>query len=77
MDLQLMFKLMTNLSQFRRHERWTRAQLEAYQAEALRRLRDYAYARSSFYRQFHKGLFNRPLHEFAHSYQSDGHGTLR
>jgi phenylacetate-CoA ligase len=54
---------MTNLSQFRRHERWTRAQLEAYQADSLRRLRDYAYARSPFYREFHIGLFDAPLHE--------------
>src|SRR5581483_11742907 len=63
MDLQLMLKLMNNLSQFRRHERWTRTQLEAYQAVSLRRLRDYAYARSPFYQQFHKGLFDAPLYE--------------
>lgn len=63
MDLQLMLKLMTGLGQLRRHERWTRPQLEAYQAESLRRLRDYAYTHSPFYRQFHKGLEGRPLHE--------------
>ena len=63
MDLQLMLKLMTNLSQLRKHERWTRPQLEAYQAMSLRRLRDYAYARSPFYRRFHHGLFDHPLHE--------------
>lgn len=63
MDLQLMLKLMSNLGQLRQHERWTRSQLEAYQAEAFRRLREYAYARSPFYQQFHQGLTDQPLHE--------------
>ncbi len=47
----------------RKHDYWTRPQLEAYQAEALRRLREYAYARSPFYQKFHQGLTERPLHE--------------
>ena len=63
MDVKIMLKLMSNLKQLRQHERWTRPQLEAYQAESLRRLREYAYARSPFYQRFHKGLFDRPLHE--------------
>jgi putative adenylate-forming enzyme len=63
MDLQLMLKLMNNLGQLRQHERWTRPQLEAYQAARLRRLREYAYLHSPFYQQFHKGLTDRPLHE--------------
>jgi phenylacetate-CoA ligase len=62
-DIQLMFKLTNSLGQLRQHERWTRAQLEAHQAESLRRLREYAYVRSPFYQQFHKGLFDRPLNE--------------
>jgi phenylacetate-CoA ligase len=61
MDLQIMLKLMTRLGQFRKHERWTREQLEAYQAQRLRSLREYAYARSPFYQQFHQGLADRPL----------------
>ncbi len=40
MDLGIMLKLMNNLGQLRKHERWTRQQLEAYQAESLRRLRE-------------------------------------
>ena len=56
MDLQIMLSLMNNLEQLRQHERWTRPQLEAHQAEALRRLRAHAYARSPFYQKFHKGL---------------------
>jgi putative adenylate-forming enzyme len=63
MNIQLVLKLLHQLEQMRRHELWTRPQLEAYQAEALRRLREYAYARSPFYQQFHKGLTDRPLHE--------------
>ena len=63
MDIQLMLKLLRTLEQLRQHERWTRAQLDTYQAESLRRLREYAYARSPFYQKFHKGLFDRPLNE--------------
>ena len=63
MDLQLILKLMNNLEQMRQHERWTRPQLQAYQAESLSRLREFAYAHSPFYQQFHNGLFDRPLHE--------------
>ncbi len=43
------------------HERWTRATLEAFQAEALKALRAHAYARSPFYREFHRGLEDAPL----------------
>ena len=63
MDLQIMLKLMNNLGQLRKHEHWTRPQLEAYQAESLRRLREYAYAHSPFYQRFHKGLTGGPLGE--------------
>lgn len=63
MNTLLMWNLFSALGQLRQHERWTRPQLEAYQAEALRRLRAYAYARSPFYQRFHKGLTDRPLHE--------------
>src|SRR4030067_863665 len=63
MDIKLMLKLLRTLEQLRQHERWTHQQLEVYQAESLRQLREYAYARSPFYQRFHKGLFDRPLHE--------------
>jgi len=45
------------------HERWTRQQLEDYQAHALHVCRSYAYAHSPFYQKFHHGLLDRPLHE--------------
>lgn len=63
MNIQIMLKLLHQLEQLRRRERWTRPQLEAYQTEALRRLRAHAYEHSPFYRQFHQGLAERPLHE--------------
>ena len=63
MNIRMLLKVLHSLEQFRKHEQWTRPQLEAYQAEQLRRLRTYAYAHSPFYRQFHQGLEDRPLHE--------------
>lgn len=63
MNIRIMLKLLHTLEQLRKHERWTRSQLENYQATALRELRNYAYERSPFYQQFHKGLMDRPLAE--------------
>lgn len=63
MNILFLLKLMNTLNQLRQHERWTRPQLEEHQAKSLRRLRDFAYERSPFYQQFHKGLTDRPLQE--------------
>jgi phenylacetate-CoA ligase len=63
MTIDILLSMLRKVNQLREHERWTRAQLEAYQATALRELRAYAYARSPFYQRFHQGLFNRPLEE--------------
>ena len=63
MDLQLLLKTMNTLGEMRKHERWTRSQLEGYQARQLLRLREFAYTRSPFYRRFHKRLLDRPLNE--------------
>jgi len=63
MNISIMLKLLHMLEQLRQHEAWTRSQLEAHQAQALRHLRDHAYAHSPFYQRFHRGLFDRPLHE--------------
>ena len=56
-------RLLLALRQLRARERWTRPQIEAYQQVALARQRAYAYAHSPFYRDFHKGVFDRPLPE--------------
>src|SRR5512138_57877 len=63
MNIRIMLKLLHTLEQLRKHERWTRPQLENHQATALQELRDYAYERSPFYQRFHKGLLDRPLAE--------------
>lgn len=63
MNIRIMLKLLHTLEQQRKHERWTREQLQAYQADAVNHLREYAYARSPFYQSFHKGMRERPLEE--------------
>jgi putative adenylate-forming enzyme len=63
MNIRIMFSLLHALEQQRQHEKWTRQQLQAYQDEALHRLRKYVYERSPFYRNFHKGMTDRPLQE--------------
>jgi putative adenylate-forming enzyme len=63
MNIQIMLKLLHTLEQLRKHESWTRQQLESYQAKGLQELRQYAYERSPFYQKFHKGLTGLPLHE--------------
>jgi phenylacetate-coenzyme A ligase PaaK-like adenylate-forming protein len=63
MNLTIVLELMHHLEQMRKHESWTRAQLDAYQATALQSLREHAYTHSSFYQRFHKGFIDRPLQE--------------
>ena len=63
MDMQIVLSVLAEMRQFRQRDHWTRQQLEAHQANALRNLRDYAYAHSLFYRGFHQGLVDAPLHE--------------
>lgn len=63
MDIRMLLKTLRAIRQLHQHESWTRSQLEAYQTQALSQLRDYAYAHSPFYQRFHRGLFDRPLHE--------------
>lgn len=45
----------------RRHERWSRAELERHQATALSELLRFARARSPFYARLHRGLEDAPL----------------
>lgn len=63
MDIKMMIKLLSKRKQLRLQEHWTREQLDAYQTHELHKLRQYAYAHSPFYKEFHKGLYNAPLHE--------------
>jgi phenylacetate-coenzyme A ligase PaaK-like adenylate-forming protein len=61
MNMQMMLNVLSNLGDLRRHDHWNRAQLEAYQAKALHRLRVHSYAESPFYQKFHKGITDSPL----------------
>ena len=63
MDIQIVLSLLAQMRQFRPREHWTRKLLEAHQADALRSLREYVYAHSPFYQQFHRGLYDAPLQE--------------
>lgn len=63
MNIQTMFGVLSALKKLRQGDRWTRQQLAAHQAISLRLLRDHAYAHSPFYRRFHEGMADRPLHE--------------
>lgn len=63
MDIDMLLKIIWKMPKFREREHWTRQQLDAYQADALRKLRHHAYAHSPFYGKFHKGLYDAPLQE--------------
>jgi len=63
MDIQIILSLVAQMRQFHLRDHWTRQQLEAHQAGALRSLREYTYTHSPFYQQFHHGLTAAPLHE--------------
>ena len=63
MSPELLLGVLRQRGRLRRHEGWSRERLEVHQARELRRLRDFAYARSPFYARHHRGLFDRPLHE--------------
>lgn len=56
-------KLVGKVRSLRARERWPAERIKAYQAEELQKLRRFAYARSPFYKAFHRGLEDRPLSE--------------
>lgn len=53
----------SDASVYAQHDRWSRLDLETYQARALQACRASAYAHSPFYQRFHRGLMERPLRE--------------
>ena len=63
MVARLISKVLWKRRRLRRRDRWTRGQLEEYRDSSLSLLREHAYARSPFYRRFHKNLNDRPLNE--------------
>ena len=63
MNIKILPRLLFTIRELRKHEGWTRSQLEASQIEGLWRVREYAYAHSPFYKNFHRGLEDRPSNE--------------
>jgi putative adenylate-forming enzyme len=63
MNIHLILSVLSNIRQLRRQDHWTHEHVEVHQADALRTLRDYAYAHSPFYQRFHHGLADAPLQE--------------
>ncbi|KLU60987.1 phenylacetate-coenzyme A ligase [Peptococcaceae bacterium CEB3] len=63
MDTPMMKNLLSKYETLRKQEHVSRQQLQAYQVQELQRLREYTYAHSPFYREFHKGLFDAPLED--------------
>jgi putative adenylate-forming enzyme len=59
----LLARVLRERRRLRSRQRWSRARLESFQAQRLAELRRWAYARSPFYRRFHRGLESRPLAE--------------
>ena len=60
---RLLLHLLNHRRKLKRRERWNREQLESYQSQALDRLRTFVYGHSPFYREFHKGRHQAPLHD--------------
>jgi phenylacetate-CoA ligase len=61
MSPRMLLAILTRLRALRQRERWDRARLLAYQANALSQSRAYAYTCSPFYQRFHNGLNDAPL----------------
>lgn len=61
--LLLLPRVLVLRRRLRGHERWHHDRLRAHQERATAALREFACARSPFYRQFHRGLENAPLGE--------------
>lgn len=61
MEARLIPRFLLDLRRVRKREGWSRERLLAFQADELRRLRARAVARSTFYRELHRGLDDAPL----------------
>lgn len=56
-------EILSKQRQLKPREHWTRQQFDEYQKNELHGLRDFVYANSPFYKEFHKGLYDAPLQE--------------
>lgn len=63
MDARTFATILRKRRTLRAHDRWSRRELEEFQAGASRELRDFAVAQSPYYAKLHRGYERRPLHE--------------
>jgi putative adenylate-forming enzyme len=61
MNLLMILEVLARRRALRGHERWSREHLLAHQSRQLERARAFAYARSPFYREHHRGLERAPF----------------
>ena len=61
MNAAILARLLWKRRELHQHDRWTRRQLDTYQARMLQQLRQHAYAHSPFYQHYHRGLEQAPL----------------
>lgn len=62
-NIPFLLKMVLGTRKLKKHESWTRERITQYQQNKLTELRKFAFDQSPFYKQFHKGLENWPLHE--------------
>lgn len=63
MNTALIFKLLAQRRKLLSRHTWSREKILRYQRSRLRELRKFAYARSDFYKEFHRGLYDKGLEE--------------
>lgn len=61
MRIATLLRILAARRRLRRHERWTRTELDAHQRVALTELRRFAMSASPFYAELHRGLRDKPL----------------
>ncbi len=58
-----LLKILQLRFQLRKRYGWRRGQLISYQQSQLNELRQFTYAQSGYYKEFHKGLYKAPLNQ--------------
>lgn len=63
LNLPTILKLVFKVRTLKKREKWSPEQIKEYQEQELKKLRQFAYVNSPFYKRFHKGLEHHPLTE--------------
>lgn len=61
MRITLLIKALIKAREMRKKDSWSREKLLSFRNKKLEEIRKYAYGHSSFYKEFHKGLFNASI----------------